>query len=159
MRFLSDLSFPLPKVLEVSAEFVVNSSLRREFAADDPDLDRIRTLMDAARSERIALDSAGLAYVLRKTLDRSFTRLLEAPSDLGLLHRLTRLVELVRTLPFEVSLWKVQNIYYQLLQSVYPIMRVGEEDEARAWTSQFEQLGELLSFSMQALTETVPAVA
>ena len=92
MRFLADLGLPLPKVLEVSAEYVLNSSLRREFQADAPDLDRIRTLLGAARQERVALQSAELGYVLRKSLDRDFVRLLEAPTDLALLARLTEIV-------------------------------------------------------------------
>jgi hypothetical protein len=93
---------------------------------------------------------------LRKSLERSFNRLLQSPTDLGLLKRLTDLIELVRTLPFDVNLWKVQNVYYQLLQTVYPVLRAGNEDEARAWTAQFEQLGELLSFAVE---EAVPAEA
>src|SRR5438067_3744612 len=154
MRFLADLKLPTPKVLEVSAEFVLNSSLRREFAAEDPDLDRVRTELEAAKRERVTLDAAGLGYALRKSLERSFNRLLQAPTDLGLLRKLTDTIELVRSLPFDVNLWKVQNVYYQLLQTVYPVLRTGNEDEARAWTVQFEQLGELLSFAVE---EAVPA--
>ena len=157
MRFLVDLGIPQPKVLEVSAEYVLNNALRREFAADDPDLTRVRTLLDAARQERVTLHGAELGYVLRKSLDRNFQRLAEAPMDLGLLARLAESVELARSLPFEVSLWRVQNIYYQLLQSVYPGLRAAKEEEAEAWTAEFEQLGELLSFSRSVVE--LPAAA
>jgi alpha-amylase/alpha-mannosidase (GH57 family) len=156
MRFLADLGLPLPMVLEVSAEHVVNSALRREFA-EDPDLAHVRTLLEAARQERVTLHAAELGYVLRKTLDRNFTRLQEAPGDLALLSRLTSMVEMARSLPFEVSLWKAQNIFYQLLQSVYPTLREAQEEEARAWTAEFERLGELLLFSTSAVE--LPAAA
>jgi alpha-amylase/alpha-mannosidase (GH57 family) len=164
MHFLAYLNLPMPKVLEVSAEFVMNGRLRREFESGDPDLVTVQTLLAEAQSERVALDSAGLSYGLRRALDRSFDRLLQAPTDLGLLMRLTSVIEIVHALPFEVNLWKVQNVYYELLQNVYPAVAVAPpnqlpataeatenlwSDEAAAWTSHFERLGELLGFAMQ----------
>src|SRR5581483_45072 len=56
MRFLSEFNAPMPRVLHMTAEFVVNSSLRRAFEEQDLDLDRIRTLLDVATRERIALE-------------------------------------------------------------------------------------------------------
>ena len=164
MHFLAYLNLPMPKVLEVSAEFVMNGRLRREFESGDPDLVTVQTLLAEAQSERVALDSAGLSYGIRRVLDRSFDRLLQAPTDLGLLMRLTSVIEIVHALPFEVNLWKVQNVYYELLQNVYPAVAVAPpnqlpataeatenlwSDEAAAWTSHFERLGELLGFAMQ----------
>ena len=46
-----------------------------------------------------------------------------------LLHRFNLAVDLVRSLPFEVDLGRVQNVYYQLLQHVYPVF-VEEDDDA-----------------------------
>jgi hypothetical protein len=157
MRFLADLSLPMPRVLLMSAEFVVNASLRRQFSSPDPDLDRIRALLEAARTDKIALDDAGLAYALKKNLDALFASLLEAPTDLGLLNRLDVLVAMTRSLPFEVNLWRVQNIFHHLLRNVYPAMREMQEEEAQAWVSKFEQLGGRLSFQMT--TAAQPAAA
>ena len=148
MRFLNELTLPMPQVLLMSAEFVVNAALRRQFSSPDPDLDRIRALLEAARADKIALDDAGLSYALKKSLDRLFASLLEAPTDLGLLNKLVALISVTRSLPFEVDLWRVQNIFHHLLRNVYPAMRELDEEEARAWTSRFEQLGEKLSFEM-----------
>ncbi|MEW6301678.1 MAG: hypothetical protein AB1671_28780, partial [Thermodesulfobacteriota bacterium] len=60
---------------------------------------------------------------------------------------LDEVVGLTRIVPFEVSLWKVQNDYYEMLQTVYPGRREKAEqgDEgARAWVDRFESLGEQL---------------
>jgi alpha-amylase/alpha-mannosidase (GH57 family) len=173
MRFLADLHLPMPKVLEVSAEFVTNGRLRREFESGDPDIATVQTLLDEAQSERIALDNAGLAYALRHALERSFGRLLEAPTDLDLLTRLTGVIEIVRNLPFEVNLWKVQNVYYELLQNVYPALAIanpatdeafeGNEgaviEESSVWTAQFHRLGELLGFAVHDAAHHMPQPA
>jgi hypothetical protein len=157
MRFLGELTLPMPRVLTMSAEFVVNAALRRQFSSPDPDLDRIRALLDAARTDKVSLDAPGLGYAFKKNLDRLFTSLLEAPSDLGLLNKLASLVAMARALPFEVNLWRVQNVYHQLLRNAYPAMRELPEEESQAWTAKFEQLGRQLSFEIS--TETRPAAA
>jgi hypothetical protein len=51
-------------------------------------------------------------------------------------------------LPFAVLLWKVQNIYYEMLNSVYPQqVRQSESGpgEARDWVEHFAALGAKLS--------------
>jgi hypothetical protein len=164
MRFLADLELPMPKVLEVSAEFVINGRLRREFESAEPDIATIETLLNEAQSEHVPLDSAGLSYTLRRALDRSFARLLQAPTALDLLMKLTAEIETVRKLPFEVNLWKVQNAYYELLENVYPTIAAqaaaGEStssdrndslwsEESAAWIEYFERLGEMLGFDMR----------
>ena len=51
---------------------------------------------------------------------------------------------LVRTagLPFRVSFWKVQNLYYELMTGIYPEMKRRTAAEARAWVESFAALGE-----------------
>ncbi|MBV8206560.1 MAG: DUF3536 domain-containing protein [Acidobacteria bacterium] len=169
MRFLADLNLPMPKALEVSAELVLNGRLRREFESGEPDLANVATLLAEAHSEHVALDAAGLGYTLRKALDRNFDRLLEAPTDLGLLIRLTGIIEAVRKLPFEVNLWKVQNAYYELLRNVYPALAAkpaapagGEGawgDESAEWMAQFEHLGRLLGFALPEAVQRAPEPA
>jgi hypothetical protein len=47
-------------------------------------------------------------------------QLLEQPDDLARLEKLNKAAKLVRTLPFEVNLWKTQNICYKLLHAQCP---------------------------------------
>jgi len=47
-----------------------------------------------------------------------------------------------------VNLWKVQNTFYELLQSVYPEFKTKEDqgdEKARTWIRRFTALGEKLS--------------
>ncbi|MDH7578286.1 MAG: hypothetical protein QHH75_10825 [Bacillota bacterium] len=80
-------------------------------------------------------------------VERTAERLRTRPEEFSLLEKLEKATGLARAVPFEVDLWKAQNIYYRLLQEVYPELRrraeKGEED-ARAWISRFNSLGENL---------------
>lgn len=147
MRLLKELNIPQPKVLFTAAEFVLNNSLRRAFIEKTLDLEHIKALLEEARAISIPLDGASLGYALKKTLERLGKELQENPRDTSLLEHLEAACSLVRFLPFEVDMWKVQNIYYGLLQSIYPDLRqraAQGEEEARTWVERFCSLGDCL---------------
>jgi alpha-amylase/alpha-mannosidase (GH57 family) len=147
MRFLKELNIPQPKALYTAAEFVLNSSLRRAFAEEPVNLEHIRALLEEAEMSKIPLEGPGLAYTLQQTLEKMAERLREEPGDYALLAHLDEAVGLVRALPFDVDLGKVQNVYYGLLQKVYPesAKRAAREDGGdRAWTERFNALGDKL---------------
>ena len=56
MGFISGMGAPLPKMLHLTAEFVLNNSLRQEFMAEELDLERVQTLLDTAAREKIQWD-------------------------------------------------------------------------------------------------------
>ncbi|OPZ73361.1 MAG: hypothetical protein BWY80_00955 [Firmicutes bacterium ADurb.Bin456] len=146
-RFLRDLNIPQPKVLHTAAEFVLNSNLRRAFAGDMTDLKQIRSLLDEAGVSNVRLDGAVHRYVLEKTLGRLGEMFRARPGDPGLITRLDEVIALIESLPFEVELWKIQNVYYSLLRTVYQdnLKKAarGEED-AREWIARFNALGDKL---------------
>jgi hypothetical protein len=143
MGFLSGMGAPLPKMLHLTAEFVLNTSLRKEFMADELDLERVRNLLDTAAREKIQWDKAWLGYALTKRFARMGDELALKPQQ-HQLHRFNLAVDLVRSLPFEVDLARVQNVYYQLLQNVYPVY-AGQTDEAsQFWIAEFTALGQKL---------------
>jgi len=157
MRFLGELGTPPPRVLHMTAEFVLNASLRRAFEEQNFDLERIRSLLDAAQRERVTLDSAGLSYALRHSLERMIQRLQAGPAELEPLERLEAVVDLVRSLPFEVDLWEVQNRYYQMLQQVRPEFQARDDDAGRIWLAHFDRLGEKLRILVLAPLPPAPS--
>ena len=45
-------------------------------------------------------------------------------------------------MPFEVNLWKAQNVYYSLLRTLYPSqVRNGTDEDARSWVEVFRGAG------------------
>ncbi len=154
MSFLADLRAPLPKVMRLTAEFVLNRALRREFESENVDLERIQTLLDTARREKTNLDAAGLAFVLRQRINGMVEMLAADPGDTALLATVDAVVAMARSLPFEVDLWMAQNVYYQLEQTEYPQRKTQQE-----WVQPFISLGERLGMHVPQPVEETPAAA
>jgi len=148
MGFLSDMGAPLPKMLHLTAEFVLNTALRKEFLADEIDLERIQTLLDTAAREKIQWDEAWLGYALNRRLVRMADELAVNPRE-ERLQRFNAAVSLVRSLPFEVNLGPVQNVFYQLLQNVYPTVALDGDESSQRWVSEFAGLGEKLGVCVE----------
>jgi hypothetical protein len=149
---LTDLSVPLPKAFQMAATFILNIDLRRAFEAETLDLDRIRALLDAVRRWGVDLDVAGLGYTLQRTLERLSGRLATDPSDLSTLTDIESATGLVQSLPFELNLWQLQNVFYSVLQRVYPDMldRADQGDaEAQTWLDHFTALGDALMIKVE----------
>ncbi len=122
MRFLKSINVPLPKEFLSAAEFVVNKDLCRCLEQEDIDLDRAKSLVQAAKFEGLALDTATLEFAYRNNLERLAAKLGQAPNS-ATLQQLNQALSLISLLPFWVNLWKIQNIYYRLSKSFYPKLR------------------------------------
>jgi hypothetical protein len=147
IQFLRDLGVPLPKPMATAAEFALNGLLRRELAAEPMDIERIRSLLEQARAAKIDLDTTTLEFTSRTALERLLEQFAANPDQLELLDRIDALMGLVRSLPFEVVLWKPQNIWFQMRRTVFDgfAERAAAGDaEASAWVERFRRLGESL---------------
>jgi hypothetical protein len=151
MRFLGDLKTPLPKAFRTTAEYAINSHLRRAFSADSLDVERIKSLLEEARYGNVDLDATTLEFTYRKTLENFAFRLQEDPLNLDVLSALVEAVELLSALPFPVTLWTVQNVCWDLLQNVRPDIadRAKQSDEdAKLWLEQFQFIADTLSLQV-----------
>jgi alpha-amylase/alpha-mannosidase (GH57 family) len=148
MRLLADLNMPAPRAFQAAAEVVINAQLREALESPDVDPERVRALLETARLESISLDSATLEFACRRNLEATAQSLAARPADGAILQRLRVAIEAARRLPFPVNLWKVQNLYYRVLQTAPPRLREAAErgdEAAREWLERFAALGELLS--------------
>jgi len=148
MYFLTDLGNPLPKPYQSAAELIINADLRRSLSGDGVDVERIRGLLDDASAWDVELDTEGLGYLFKQTLDAMMESFSSATEDISRLQELVAAVELAQSLPFEVDLWKAQNLYYSMLQTTYPEFhkKAQRGDEASGeWVAQFASLGQQLS--------------
>jgi alpha-amylase/alpha-mannosidase (GH57 family) len=148
MRFLMDLGVPLPRSFRATAEVVLNLTLRAALLTPEPQFQTIRTLLDEARLFQVPLEGAGLEFCLRKALEGLAERFQADPLNLEHLQHLEATVTLGMELPFELNLWKVQNVYYEVLNSVFPEQRrkSGQgQEKARTWVEHFVALGQKLS--------------
>ncbi len=114
MRFLHDLSIPMPTALSLAGEYVLNTGLVREVSDPDMDLDRVRALLEDAERREIMLDTEGLGFAYQRAIEEMAEAVLRSPEDLDALEHLGAAIELAAEAPFRVSLWTVQNAVYDL---------------------------------------------
>ncbi|MCS6880018.1 MAG: DUF3536 domain-containing protein [Oscillochloridaceae bacterium] len=151
MRFLASIGMPVPREFQIAAEFAINTQLRRLLGADHLDLDAIQALHREAVRSGVTLDTVGLAYTLGRTIDRITEEFNAFPESIELLQQLDEAIALARSLPFEVDVWKTQNVYYRLLRSVYiEFQREAAQgyQDARQWVAAFTGLGRRLRFRL-----------
>jgi alpha-amylase/alpha-mannosidase (GH57 family) len=151
MRFLEDLSTPLPGVIHSIAEFVINSELHRAFGAEDLDLERITQLLEDASREKVVLDAETLEFAFRRRIEALARRVSEKPQSRDALATLEAAAVLLDRLPFRLLLWDVQNVVYELLQDVYPDARKRAEagsEESRMWVESVSRIAEILAVAV-----------
>jgi alpha-amylase/alpha-mannosidase (GH57 family) len=151
MRFLHDLSIPMPAALSLAGEYVVNTSLIREVSKPAMDLDRIRTLLEDARKREIMLDAQGLGFAFQNTLETMAADLRRHPDDLERLQHLEAAARLASTAPFEVNLWNLQNAFYDLRRDHSGTVRArvdAGDTRARAWLRSFQALADLVGVAV-----------
>jgi hypothetical protein len=151
IRFLRDSGMPVPKAFQSASELMVNVDLQRAFAEEKLNHRRIKALLAEAAALDAKMESMTLEYTYRKTLERAAARCAADPEKRAPYRALSASLNLARRLPFELNLWTVQNIVYDILQRVYPgaLLRAeGGEKESEAWVVIFRRLCEKLSIRL-----------
>jgi len=90
-------------------------------------------------------------------LARRSSRLLENPSHLDTLRSLKAGVDLAVAMPFEVDMWRIQNDYFELIESVVPEYAKranAQETGGQHWMEAFIALGELLHIRVPIVSST-----
>jgi hypothetical protein len=152
MRFLSELGGPVPRAFHSAAELIINIDLHRAVNSDPIDAEAVQNLIATAKTWQVELDGDGVGYDFKTTLEKMAVELLASPDDLDNLGKIVNAVSLARRLPFPVDLWKVQNIYWDILQTSYPEFKkkAAQNDRtAAAWQEAFVSLGKHLSIHVE----------
>ena len=151
VRFLTDLGNPLPRSLQSTIEFIINTDLRRAFSSDTLDIELIKKLLNDVKLWDIHLDTGEFGYLLRQTLERKMSELVSKPEDRASISEMLVLVEMAVSLPFYVEKAGVQNLYYHIMRTFYSeySKKAKDGDEtARNWVSKFTELGEKLAIKV-----------
>lgn len=117
IRFLKGSGLPVPKSLALAAELSLNGKLRRALQGEGLESEVVRPLLEEARLAGATLDGTALGLLLAVNIEHLAEQLLEQPEDLSRMEKLNKAAQLVRTLPFEVNLWKTQNMCYRLVHT------------------------------------------
>jgi hypothetical protein len=123
IRFLTGSGTPLPQVLSVAADLSLNAMFRKLLQGEGLDPEVVRPLLEEARLAGATLDATALGLLLKTNIERLAQQALEQCEDFSCMERLNKAAKLVRTLPFEINLWQIQNICYKILHAKWPTSR------------------------------------
>ena len=151
LSFLAELHTPLPGLLRATAEAVLTSSVERALAEPEPDLERVRTLLDTAARQQISLETAELEVALRQRLNAAVEQWARKPADLHLLELAESVASVARIVPFDVNLWNSQNVYYELVQAVSAQARMRPGNGAEDLLERLAGIGERLGLAASAV--------
>jgi hypothetical protein len=79
----------------------------------------IRGLLREAASEKVTLDATTLEFKVRKRLEAEAAAFAADPTDLAAADRMSKLLNLIPSLPFPVVLWEAQNLTYRPLLTAF----------------------------------------
>jgi len=119
IRFLNGLEIPVPNALKSAAEIAINSQLQHYLERPDIDIDAIKSLLREASASKITVDSTTLEFKLRKRIESEAGDFSRDPADPAVSQRLLKLLDLVPSFPFPVTLWEAQNLAYRPLLTAY----------------------------------------
>jgi hypothetical protein len=150
LRFLTESGMAAPPALAIAANFALNASLRRAIEADEFDPIEVEALLARATTDQVALDTPVLSFAAGQRMVRAMVKLEAAaeggrPATNGALPAALAIASTLRTLPFDVNLWKAQNIWNDLFR------RSDRDYWSKEWTTGFKRLGEALNISVDQL--------
>jgi alpha-amylase/alpha-mannosidase (GH57 family) len=146
LAFLADINLPIPRPLRALAELVLNQELRHQLS-NGFSRDRIGSILGEVKRTGVPLHEERLRQLLRDGVEHRAAQFQQQPTDLPMLDSLADAVDVVQLFPFPVDLWKVQNIYWSILNEKYPAARGSAAQPPavdRDWMERFAELGSKL---------------
>ena len=152
LHFLAKAGLPKPPALTLAAGFAINAGLRRALEADPIDQALLRSFLQLAKADQVALETPTLSYIADQRMKRVMVELQLSSGSLEMLDRALTLARTLVELPFELNLWQAQNIWYEILRtSSYSLTALADEDRPH-WNRDFNELGTCLSIDCAAVT-------
>jgi alpha-amylase/alpha-mannosidase (GH57 family) len=154
MEFAKETGVPVPPIFTVAAQPALTAELKSALTQEEVDAEAVQRIVGQMRGWQVATDSTELEYFLRHHAESLTRALANDPSDLKLMAKIQKYMDLLNEIPIAIVLWQVQNDYYLLAKTVYRdyLQKYGEGDEgAGIWMEAFRRLGETFRFNLGAV--------
>jgi alpha-amylase/alpha-mannosidase (GH57 family) len=148
--FLREAGIPLPKIFLTTAEFILNFEMKKTFAEEKLDSERVGNIMKEMKRLDVMPDSVELEFIIRRALEEKMNTLYENPADISLISEVRNLLELIKSMPFSINLWHAQNIFYRLSKTTYKelMVKAKSDKDASLWLDTIKQIAQSLSFNV-----------
>ena len=150
LHFLTESGMNPPPALALASSFAINSSLRRAIEAEPFDPELVADLLTRGANDHVSLDSQTLAFAAGQRMKRAMVKL-EASIEsaphvtLAALHEALAIADIIRFMPFEVTIWQAQNIWNDLLR------HIDTSYIAATWKEDFRRLGIAMNIAVDEL--------
>lgn len=145
---LRDAHIPLPKVLSLSIEWVLNRDLERALKSPQWDAERIQRILNESRQWPHLLNMSSLAHTASSSLFQMGRTVHRHIGQHDPLTRLQEALTLAGQFPFDLDLQALQNLYYRLAQRIDR----GSIPQAldKSWKIQFYALAPMLKIHWES---------
>jgi len=147
MSFLQSLRMPLPKPLMIAAEHTVNVDLKKIFEEENPNTEKLKSLINEAKQWSFEIDKSTLGFVATSWINAHMDRLIKEPENSSLFEKMETVMRLLASLSVTPNLSTAQNHLFSMQKQLYASMKGRAEagDEAgKKWVEAFHRLGSLL---------------
>ena len=150
MKFLRDMRVPLPDGLELASNYSLRMDIGQEFAAEMPNAERLKALVQEAKDRNVNVWDEYLNYAVKNRMEALLEKIAREPGDPEFTEQVAGVAGVVQSIPLDMNWWRVQHTFWKTLQNTVPEFqeraRHGDE-HARRWLEQFRNLGEQLKFA------------
>jgi len=153
MEFVKEAGVPVPHIFLAAAQPALDEALKRALIQEEVDVEAVQRIVGQIRNWQVAVDSPDTEYFLRRHVESLSGLLVQDPSDLKLMARIQKTMDLLYEVPISIVLWQVQNDYYTMAKTIYPdcLARSREEEGAGIWLDSFRKLGETFRLNLEAV--------
>lgn len=147
LQALQDMKIPIPQALAMPVSFVLNADLERMLEEKEPDLEKIKNIVEEFKQNSLYQDKAGLSFTASNKINELIKKLSFDPENLKFLEKINNFLQVLSLLDLELDLWKSQNNYFFLTRNA--LSRIKErinkgDQEAEKWLELIQTLGDYL---------------
>lgn len=151
MNFITGLHVPVPKFILVAAEVIINLDLRRLFEAEDPDVEKLESLIQVASFLQLEINREMLGFKATTWLNSAMEALQGSPSpDLAI--KIGSVLRLLGSLKVPLDLWVAQNIFFSMGESLQRGMLTeapaDDDQAAQTWIGALDALAHQLNVTL-----------
>ena len=107
---------PVPNRFRVAIDFALHQDLQTALSREDVDAAKVKPLLDQIRRSGVSPEEVSLEFAFRQVVEKWALKWRDSPDDPDAREALSRVLDVLDILPFQVNLWAAQNAAYEVVK-------------------------------------------